>query len=72
MRYDFSVKGMHCSACKTLVEEALEENGGKDIVIVIDGEPLTWKAAKLEIEQETEKGRGILQELVILKLLHDE
>jgi len=44
----------------------------EDIVIVIDGEPLTWKAAKLEIEQETKKGKGILQELVILKLLHDE
>ncbi len=40
-----------------------------EIVSVVDGEPLTWKAAKLEIEQETEKGKQILETLTNLKIL---
>ncbi len=40
-----------------------------EIVSVVDGEALTWKAAKLEIEQETEKGKQILETLTNLKIL---
>ena len=41
----------------------------EDIVMVIDGEPLTWKAAKLEIEQDTAVGKQILEELKKLNIL---
>ena len=41
----------------------------EDIVMVIDGEPLTWKSAKLEIEQGTELGKKILEELKKLNIL---
>lgn len=27
----------------------------EEIIIVIDGEPLSWKAAKLEVEQQTKR-----------------
>ena len=41
----------------------------EDIVMVIEGEPLTWKAAKLEIEQDTKVGGQILEELKKLNIL---
>lgn len=44
--------------------------GARDeIVAVVEGEPLTWKAAKLEIEQETPKGKQVLETLTSLKIL---
>lgn len=41
------------------------------IVVVVGSEPLTWNAAKLEIEQEplTPKGKQILDILENLKIL---
>ncbi len=44
----------------------------KEIVAVISGEPITWQAAKLEIELETIKGREILDQLAELKILTNE
>lgn len=44
--------------------------GARDeIVAVVDGEPLTWKSAKLEIEQDTLKGKQVLETLTSLKIL---
>jgi hypothetical protein len=44
----------------------------KEIVVVIDDEPLTWNAAKIEIEQETAKGKEILDILLKLGILENE
>ena len=41
----------------------------EEIIVVVDGEPLTWKAAKLEVEQDTPKGKEILDILISLKIL---
>ncbi|KKR92046.1 MAG: hypothetical protein UY16_C0008G0022 [Candidatus Gottesmanbacteria bacterium GW2011_GWA2_47_9] len=44
--------------------------GARDeIVAVVDGEPLTWNVARLEIEQETLKGKQVLETLRSLKIL---
>jgi hypothetical protein len=40
-----------------------------EIVVVIDNEPLTWNAARIEIDNDTEKGKRILAELQILGIL---
>ena len=40
-----------------------------EIVVVIDNEPLTWNAANLEVEQNTAKGKRILEILTNLKIL---
>lgn len=40
-----------------------------EIVVVVGNEPLTWNAAKLEIEQDTPKGKEILKILTSLKIL---
>ena len=41
----------------------------KDIVIVIDKEPITWNVAYLEIDQKTKKGKKILKKLEELKII---
>ena len=41
----------------------------EEIVVVVDGEPLSWQAAKLEVEQDTPKGREIIETLTSLKIL---
>lgn len=41
----------------------------EEIVVVVDGEPLSWQAAKLEVEQDTQKGKEIIETLTILKIL---
>lgn len=40
-----------------------------EVVIVVEGEPLSWKAANLEIELNTEKGKYILEQLKKLGIL---
>lgn len=40
-----------------------------EIIVVVDGEPLSWKAAKLEVEQDTPKSKEILDILTKLKIL---
>lgn len=43
----------------------------QEIVVVIDGEPLTWNIVKLEVENDTPKGQRaieILEQLGILKV----
>ncbi len=41
----------------------------EEVVIVIGGEPLSWKAAQLEVEQNTQKGKEILEQLNKLQIL---
>jgi len=41
----------------------------EDIIVVINNEPLTWKAAKLEVEQDTPKSKEILEILTNLGIL---
>jgi len=40
-----------------------------EIIVVVDGEPMTWKAAKIEVEAETSIGMKILDKLEGMKLL---
>lgn len=44
-------------------------NQRTEIVVVVDNEPLTWNAAKIEIENNTEKGKEILEKLVELGII---
>ena len=36
MKFFLEVKGMHCKSCVLLVQDALEENGAKNIFITLD------------------------------------
>lgn len=40
-----------------------------EIIVVIDNEPLTWNAARIEIDNDTPKGKEILEKLVQLRIL---
>lgn len=40
-----------------------------EICLVIDSEPITWNVAKLEIDNNTEKGNQIIQKLFDLMIL---
>lgn len=42
-----------------------------EIVVTIEGEPLTWQVAKLEIEQDTQRGKEILGQLKELQIIND-
>ncbi len=42
----------------------------EEIIAVIDNEPITWKAAKLEIEFDTPKAQKILEFLSKIGILH--
>jgi len=41
----------------------------EEIIVVVGGEPYTWQSAKLEIEQETDLGKEILNNLKQLGIL---
>lgn len=40
-----------------------------EIVVVVDNEPLTWNSSKIEIDNDTEKAKQILNKLVDLQLI---
>lgn len=44
-------------------------NQRNEIVVVVDNEPLTWNSARIEVENDTDKGKEILEKLVELKIL---
>lgn len=44
-------------------------NQRKEIIVVVDDEPLTWNASKIEIENDTQKGKQILEKLTALGIL---
>lgn len=41
----------------------------EEIILVIDNEPLTWKVAKIEVDQETKLSQTILEKLTSLKII---
>jgi len=47
----------------------LPQGTREEIVAVVNNEPYTWQAAKLEIEEGTQIGKEILDLLVQLKIL---
>lgn len=44
-------------------------NQRSEIIVVIDDEPLTWNSAWIEINNETEKGKEILDKLIKLGII---
>lgn len=61
---------MHDQKTKFLrIYANLPLNQRQEIVVVVDEEPLTWNAAKIEIENDTQKGGEILDKLVKLGIL---
>ena len=47
----------------------LPQGTREEIVAVISNEPYTWQASKLEVEEDTQIGKEILELLVQLKIL---
>lgn len=44
--------------------------GSRDeTVVVVDNQPLTWNVANLEIENDTQKGKEILEMLIKMEIL---
>lgn len=41
----------------------------KDIILVVDKEPITWNVAYLEIKGKTKKGKQILKKLEELNII---
>lgn len=41
----------------------------EEIVVVVDNEPISWRVAKLEIDNGTEVGKKILEKLEALKII---
>ena len=41
----------------------------KEIVVIVGGEPMTWNAASIEVENNTKKGSEILDRLSQLDIL---
>ena len=46
-------------------------NARQEIVVIIDDEPLTWNSAKVEIDNNTQKGEEILEKLSSMGLLDE-
>ena len=40
-----------------------------EIVVVIDNQPISWQVAKIEIDNETEIGKQILEKLERMKII---
>lgn len=49
----------------------LPRGSREEIIAVVLGEPYTWQSAKIEVEQDTDVGKEILEILVNLKILHE-
>ena len=43
-----------------------------EIVVVVDGEPMTWKAVRLEVDNNTDKGQTALQQLYDMQIIGDQ
>lgn len=41
----------------------------EEVVIVVNHEPITWRVAKLEIDEDTKIGKEILDRLELLKII---
>lgn len=40
-----------------------------EVVLVIDGESMTWRVANIEISSETSMGKQVLNKLIELKII---
>lgn len=40
-----------------------------EVVLVLDNEPITWKVAKLEIDNDTQASTKILEKLILLNFI---
>lgn len=40
-----------------------------EVILVIDGEPISWKVAKLEIDNNTKLGYTIMEKLEALRII---
>lgn len=40
-----------------------------EIVVVVDDEPVTWNSARIEIENNTDKGKEMLDKLVKMGII---
>ena len=58
----FTVKGMHCNSCKTLVEEGLRDLGATSVMIDLDEKK---QVAKVSFEYSGDKKKAI-------KIIEDE
>lgn len=47
-------------------------NARNEIIVVVGDEPMTWRAAKVEIDNNTPKSQQILNQLTELDILQDE
>lgn len=45
-------------------------NQRSEIIVVLNNEPLTWNAARIEIENDTETGKDILEKLAKMGILN--
>jgi len=41
----------------------------EEVILVIDNEPITWQVAKLEIDNNTQSGKQILEKLDSLEVI---
>lgn len=41
----------------------------EEIILVVDNEPITWKVAKLEIDENTQLGEAILKKISALNVI---
>lgn len=41
----------------------------EEVVLVLDGQPISWQVAKLEIDGDTSKGETILEKLTVLEFI---
>ena len=47
----------------------LPQTSRDEVVVVVRDEPYTWQSAKLEVEQDTEIGKEIIELLTRLKII---
>lgn len=40
-----------------------------EVILVLENEPITWKVARLEVDQDTKLSRIILEKLTALRIL---
>ncbi|OGY25470.1 MAG: hypothetical protein A2Z11_03515 [Candidatus Woykebacteria bacterium RBG_16_43_9] len=51
------------------VYNSLPLNLRNEVVIVVDDEPITWKVARLEVDNDTKLGNIIIQKLENLNII---
>jgi hypothetical protein len=51
------------------VYDNLPINLREEVVIVINNEPITWKVARLEIDEDTKMAKEILDKLTQLRII---